>query len=259
MDFKHFFKNTLTEKELRSNFKVINESRWWGKFKEDKTFTLEANGKTYKCCRMEEDGGPAYVLESRGGARYGLFRATEGHFHVIRMKSGKKHLIKPKGIFREVEGNLVFEMSPESAAKQRAYAASMEPHNPQEETCYAMPAQTVPGCWEVLMWEGGQWHYMSGHNGSNAEALARADADRLNAEMKLTFTQQLHNRLAKDAIMNKEAAGIAMSPGSAAQQLEGTVTEDRMTAEPGKSFANGADTFDKWIKEIERGIYTDPK
>ena len=117
MSFKQFFKTHLTESEIRSNFDVINESRWWGKFKEDTTSILEYKDtegrlKKMKVCKMEEDGnGPAYVLEARAGTRYGLFRATEGKFHVIRMKSGKKHLItKPKGMFKEVDGKLVFEI-----------------------------------------------------------------------------------------------------------------------------------------------------
>lgn len=116
MSFKHFFRSYLTENEVKTNFEQINEGRWWGKFKEDTTTVLEYTDdvgklKRFKVCKMDEDGsGPAYVLEARGGARYGLFRATEGNFHVIRMKSGKKHLIKPKGIFKEVEGKLVFEL-----------------------------------------------------------------------------------------------------------------------------------------------------
>jgi hypothetical protein len=118
MSFKHFFNTHLTESEFKANFKTINESRWWGKFKEDATSLLEykdqdGKPKKFKVCKMEEDGNgnsPAYVLEARNGARYGLFRATEGKFHCIRMKSGKKHLIKPKGIFKEVDGKLVFEL-----------------------------------------------------------------------------------------------------------------------------------------------------
>jgi hypothetical protein len=118
MSFKHFFSTHLTESEFKANFKTINESRWWGKFKEDATSLLEykdqdGKPKKFKVCKMEEDGNgnsPAYVLEARNGARYGLFRATEGKFHCIRMKSGKKHLIKPKGIFKEVDGKLVFEL-----------------------------------------------------------------------------------------------------------------------------------------------------
>jgi hypothetical protein len=117
MSFKHFFRTHLTESEVKRDFTKLNESRWWGKFKEDTVDILEykdAEGKLkkFKVCKMDEDGsGPAYVLEARGGARYGLFRATEGNFHVIRMKTGKKHLIKPKGIFKEVEGKLVFELN----------------------------------------------------------------------------------------------------------------------------------------------------
>jgi hypothetical protein len=116
MSFKHFLITHRTEAEIKSDFKVINESRWWGKFKEDTTSILEykdeaGKNRKFKVCKMEEDGaGPAYVLEARAGIRYGLFRATEGNFHVIRMKSGKKHLIKPKGIFKEVDGKLVFEL-----------------------------------------------------------------------------------------------------------------------------------------------------
>lgn len=117
MSFKHFFKTCLTENEIKENFKTINESRWWGKFKEDSVSLLEVKTKEgkikkYKVCKLDEDGnGPAYVLEARNGARYGLFRATEGKFHCIRMKSGKKNLIKTKeGIFKEVDGKLVFEL-----------------------------------------------------------------------------------------------------------------------------------------------------
>jgi hypothetical protein len=101
MSFKHFY-----------NESILNEGKWWHKFKEDQVFTLEANGKKYKVCKMDEtsSGSPAYVLESRGGHRYGLFRAPEGNFTVIRMKKGKKHLIKPKGgIFKETDGKLIFE------------------------------------------------------------------------------------------------------------------------------------------------------
>lgn len=147
MSFKHFFKTHLTETEIKRDFIKLNEGRWWGKFKEDTTSILEytnAEGKLkkFKVCKMEEDGsGPAYVLEARGGARYGLFRATEGHFHVIRMKSGKKHLIKPKGIFKEVEGKLIFELLGVPKGAQRigggpeliktAIANKKKPFNPE--------------------------------------------------------------------------------------------------------------------------------
>lgn len=147
MSFKHFFSTHFTESEIKANFKTINESRWWGKFKEDATSLLEYNDhdgkpKKFKVCKMEEEGnGPAYVLEARNGARYGLFRATEGKFHCIRMKSGKKHLIKPKGIFKEVEGKLVFELfAPKGMQKvgggkeliQKAIANKKKAFNPEQ-------------------------------------------------------------------------------------------------------------------------------
>lgn len=115
MSFKNFFKTHFTLNEITTS--ILNESRWWSKFKEETTTVLEytdhdGKGKRFKVCKMEEDGtGPAYVLESRTGARYGLFRATEGKFHCIRLKSGKKHLVKPKGIFKEIDGKLIFELN----------------------------------------------------------------------------------------------------------------------------------------------------
>lgn len=101
MSFKHFYQEI-----------ILNEGKWWSKFKEDQVFTLEANGKKYRGCKMEErPGDPAYVLESRAGARYGLFRVSEGKFMVVRMKSGKKHMIKPRGgCFKETDGKLIFEL-----------------------------------------------------------------------------------------------------------------------------------------------------
>jgi hypothetical protein len=51
-----------------------------------------------------------------------------------------------------------------------------------EATCYALPAQTVPGRWEVLMWESGEWHFMSKYDGPDARPQATAEAERLNKE-----------------------------------------------------------------------------
>jgi hypothetical protein len=126
MSFKSFFKAHLTENEFKDKFSLLNEGKWWTKFKEDATTILEVESEKdgvvkkskYRVCKMEEDdSGLAYVLEKRG-RRYGLFRATEGKFHVIRFAKGKKHMIKPKGIFREIDGKLVFERFNLAGAKQ---------------------------------------------------------------------------------------------------------------------------------------------
>jgi hypothetical protein len=68
MSFKHFLKTHFTEAEVESKLKTLNESRWWGKFKEDRVSILEyeaedAEGKIkkkkLKVCKLDEDGGPA--------------------------------------------------------------------------------------------------------------------------------------------------------------------------------------------------------
>jgi hypothetical protein len=110
MSFKHFFKTHFTEAEVE----VLNESRWWGKLPESNLSILEyvnENNKKrkLKSWKMEENGtGPAYVIEARGGCRYGLFRTLEGKFIMARMKG--KVIKKPKGVFKEVDGKLVFEL-----------------------------------------------------------------------------------------------------------------------------------------------------
>lgn len=110
MSFSDFYKNK----------QKLEECRWWGKFKEDQTTILEVdlinkNGEKrkakYKVCKVQEqDSDIEYILE-RMGRRYGLIRTTENKFHVVRFGKGKKQLIKPKGIFKEVDGKLIFEQN----------------------------------------------------------------------------------------------------------------------------------------------------
>lgn len=114
MSFKHFYKVTFTESEVKIILETLNESRWWGKFKEEASIveyeTEDNKMRKFKAWKMQEDGGPTYVVEARKGLRYGLYRTTEGKFICARLKPGKKNIIKPKGIFQEVDGKLVFEL-----------------------------------------------------------------------------------------------------------------------------------------------------
>jgi hypothetical protein len=65
-----------------------------------------------KACKVDEStDGLAYILETRKGIRYGLYRATEGKFHLVRFKKGVKAFKKPKGVFKEVDGKLMYEMA----------------------------------------------------------------------------------------------------------------------------------------------------
>jgi len=219
MSFKHFFSTHLTESEFKANFKTINESRWWGKFKEDATSLLEykdhdGKPKKFKVCKMEEDGNgnsPAYVLEARNGARYGLFRATEGKFHCIRMKSGKKHLIKPKGIFKEVDGKLVFELFTLKPSQGKS-AASI---------------------------------------GGGKELIQKAVQNK-----KKAFNPE--QTLGPATPRVRQGTG-SPNTNDASFDPNATLRERRATAKPNTTMPNGEPTFDKNTDEWNRGVYTDAK
>jgi hypothetical protein len=122
MSFKHYFNSHFTEAEVSKTLETLNESRWWGKFKEAATIieytTEEKKKRKFKAWKMEEgDCGPSYVVEARKGLRYGLWRTTENKFICARLKPGIKRIIKPKGVFKEVDGKLIFELRPAALAQ----------------------------------------------------------------------------------------------------------------------------------------------
>jgi hypothetical protein len=98
MSFSNYFKQH-----------VLEEAKWWGKLDPTQLQEIDVNGKKYHYTKMDETQGPAWLLKTRNGTRYGLFRANQDRFHCIRMKSGKKHLVNIKdGYFTEENGILAF-------------------------------------------------------------------------------------------------------------------------------------------------------
>ena len=305
MSFKHFFSTHLTESEFKANFKTINESRWWGKFKEDATSLLEIKTtegkiKKYKVCKLDEDGnGPAYVLEARGGARYGLFRATENKFHCIRMKSGKKNLIKTKeGAFREVDGKLVFELftlKPDPNTGKGAVRVGGGPDLVKQAVNKRAKKPADPDWANKTMGPVAPRVRVGDGMGKPAAPAPKFDPnatlrEESNEEVELAISKyltdvcqftpkQLRNWW---TITDREDIGCLwdekVKPWLAASastpisedDTECTVcnkapcsckkvTERRATAEPDKSMPNGEPTFDKNTDEWNKGVYTDAK
>jgi len=140
MGFQHFYEKSEIEhsmlKEATSpqfkskihNFCLLEAVRWWKKLKTEELQEIHVGTKKYHYCKMEEtsDGNPSYLLKSRNGARYGLYKSNENRFHVVRLKSGNKRLIKPKnGYFTEVDGKLAFHQTDIEKVEERR--ANVEP------------------------------------------------------------------------------------------------------------------------------------
>jgi hypothetical protein len=113
MSFKNFFFSQQNDENIMDKIQLY-EGKWWGKMDTEKTTILEyttEDGKKrkFKICRMNDDeNGPKYVVEARKGIRYGLYPSSGNSFHVVRMKT--KKLAKSKGIFKELDGKLYFEV-----------------------------------------------------------------------------------------------------------------------------------------------------